>query len=68
MTGHELKQIRLKTLHVTQERLAEVLGISTGTVARWEAGGANSGRWPVPHWAVREMHRMTELAKQEAQP
>lgn len=37
MTSEELKRRRV-ALHLSQKHLAEVLGVSTSTVAHWEQG------------------------------
>ena len=63
MDSEQLKQAR-KALGVTQARLAEQLGVTVGTVARWEMP-ANLGRWPVPHWAIRELRRVVAHQGQE---
>ena len=37
MTGEEVKQLR-RQLGLTQEQLAEVVGVTANSVARWERG------------------------------
>ena len=37
MTGRELRSIRLK-LALTQAALAEAIGVTSNTIARWERG------------------------------
>lgn len=37
MSPTELKKIRLE-LDVSQERLAHLIGVTSGTINRWEAG------------------------------
>lgn len=39
MNAQEIKDIRIK-LGVSQERFAHMIGVSFGTVSRWERGGA----------------------------
>lgn len=39
MDKHELKQIRLHSLRITQKELAERLGVSLSLVRAWECGG-----------------------------
>lgn len=38
MTPDELKEIRTETLKLTQQELADRLGVQRNTVARWEMG------------------------------
>ena len=62
MTGHELKHARL-ALQMTQARLAEVLGVSVGSVARWEMpanrGPDGQDRYPVPLHIEKSIARIT---------
>ena len=49
MTPDDLRALRSK-LGLTQEALADKLGLKVYTVTRWESGGAN--RRPVPRHVV----------------
>ncbi len=37
MSSHEIKAIRMQ-LGISQERLGAMLGVTAGTINRWEAG------------------------------
>lgn len=38
LTGNDIKNIRTKKLHLTQELLAKAFGVSAKTVEAWESG------------------------------
>ena len=59
MTGAELKRARA-ILGYSRRTLAEIIGVSTGTIARWEMPG-NKGRWPIPAWVAVVAERLTQL-------
>ena len=37
--AEQLRTVR-REKHLTQEQLAEVLGVAVGTVSKWESGGS----------------------------
>lgn len=62
MTPQEIKNLR-SDLGTTQAELAEIVGVSSGTVARWETGG----RIPNQH-AQAILQKLRERADRENGP
>ena len=58
MTSEQFKQRRLKMGYKTQQQMAEVLGITQGSVAHYE-----TGRRPVPEIVVRFMRCIEDNRK-----
>lgn len=54
MNSQEIRALR-KALGLTQDKLAQKLGVTPFTVRRWEAGGAR----PQPYWKA----KLERLAK-----
>lgn len=44
--GDRLRLLRRKTLHVSQEQLAQALGVTTKALSAWEAGRNEAGITP----------------------
>ena len=59
MTGAELKRVRA-ILGYSRRTLAEIIGVSAGTIARWEMPG-NKGRWPIPAWVAVTVETWVQL-------
>lgn len=58
MTGNELK-LRRKNLELSQEKFAYKLGVTSGTVARWEQLGDNEIPSPLLELAIEGLeHRL----------
>lgn len=63
MTPQELRRIR-KNLSLTQEQLAERLGVTRVTIARWETGARR-----IPELAARLVKRIeTEIRAKRGKP
>lgn len=54
MTGEEIKKLRIK-LGVSQERFGQLLGVTWGTIQRWE-----TGKFKPSHLALEKLKQIQE--------
>jgi len=61
MTPQQLKNIRVNTLRLSAEKLAQRIGVASGrTIRRWEAGDN-----PIPAWARIAIERLARETTDE---
>lgn len=58
MTGNQLRRLRLNKLHLTQQQLADITGVTRRTIINYE----KRGKAHVPPWVDLSLHTLRALS------